>query len=84
MADARPFEILGLQQVAIGGTDKEALHRLWVGLLGVAITGHFRSEAENVDEDIAELGAGPGRVELDLMVPIERVELTPASFGQYR
>lgn len=32
---------------------------------------HFRSEKENVDEDILRLGAGPLAVELDLMQPID-------------
>ncbi|MDH0866652.1 VOC family protein [Mitsuaria sp. GD03876] len=73
----RPFRILGLQQVAIGGPDKAALRRLWVDVLGLAVVGQFRSERENVDEDICELGHGPGRVELDLMQPLDP-EKTPA------
>ena len=71
MTDTRPFRVLGLQQVAIGGTDKDALRGLWSDLLGVPIKGHYRSERENVDEDIAVLGLGLGQVELDLMVPID-------------
>ncbi|MFO7564507.1 MAG: VOC family protein [Enhygromyxa sp.] len=67
MSEPRPFRILGLQQVAIGGTDKSALRSLWVDLLGVPAHSSYRSEAENVDEDILELGA----VELDLMQPID-------------
>ena len=67
----RPFRILGLQQIAVGGRDKAALRRLWVELLGVRSTGTFRSEAENVDEDILTLGAGPLAVEVDLMQPID-------------
>lgn len=55
----------------MGGTDKESLRGLWVDLLGVGIESHYRSERENVDEDIAVLGRGVGRVELDLMVPID-------------
>ena len=31
----RPFRVLGLQQIAIGGLDKGALTGLWTGLLGV-------------------------------------------------
>ncbi|MBX7080898.1 MAG: VOC family protein [Nannocystaceae bacterium] len=73
--DARPFRILGLQQVAIGGTDKDALRELWSSLLGVprreGAAGQFRSERENVDEDILVLGAGAAEIELDLMVPID-------------
>ena len=50
----RPFEVLGLQQIAIGGPSKDALRHLWVDLFGVTQTGTFRSERENVDEDILE------------------------------
>jgi lactoylglutathione lyase len=67
----RPFRILGLQQIAVGSRDKSALRRLWVDLLGLELAGSFRSERENVDEDIATLGAGPHRVEVDLMQPID-------------
>jgi len=67
----RPFRILGIQQVAIGGESKERLRRLWVDLLGLEVTGSFRSERENVDEDICALGRGPLRVEVDLMEPID-------------
>ncbi len=68
---SRPFRVLGLQQVAIGGPDKQALRRLWVDLLGLPVTGHFRAERENVDEDICTLGAGAHAVEVDLMQPID-------------
>ena len=68
---ARPFRVLGLQQVAVGGRDKAALRRLWCDLLGLPLTGSFRSERENVDEDIAVAGVGPFRVEVDLMQPID-------------
>ena len=67
----RPFRILGIQQVAIGGESKERLRRLWVDLLGLEVTGSFRSERENVDEDIATIGAGPMKVEVDLMQPLD-------------
>lgn len=67
----RPFRILGIQQIAVGASDKERLRRLWVDLLGLSVIGNFRSEAENVDEDIAVLGSGPLRVEVDLMQPID-------------
>jgi len=67
----RPFSILGLQQIAVGATDKSALRRLWVDMLGLRVEGTFRSESENVDEDIAAAGHGPFRVEVDLMQPID-------------
>ena len=67
----RPFRIIGLQQIAIGGTDKTALRRLWVDLLGADPIGNFRNDNENVDEDIVSLGEGLGSVEIDLMQPID-------------
>ncbi|MFT7324511.1 MAG: lactoylglutathione lyase [Rhodoferax sp.] len=67
----RPFKVLGIQQIAIGGTDKARLQTLWVDMLGLEVTGTFRSERENVDEDICSLGQGPYKVEVDLMQPID-------------
>ena len=67
----RPFRVLGLQQIAVGGTDKERLRELWVDTLGLSAGGNYRSESENVDEDIAFLGDGPFKVEVDLMQPID-------------
>ena len=68
---ARPFRVLGVQQVAIGGRSKAALRTLWVDMLGLELTGSFRSERENVDEDICAIGHGAMRVEVDLMEPID-------------
>ena len=48
----RPFKVLGIQQIAIGGPDKKRLQKLWVDMLGLEVTGTFQSERENVDEDI--------------------------------
>ena len=67
----RPFTVLGIQQVAIGGRSKAKLRTLWVDMLGLELTGNFRSERENVDEDICALGSGPTKVEIDLMEPID-------------
>ncbi len=67
----RPFRVLGVQQVAVGGLDKGRLRTLWVDLLGLTATGRYRSERENVDEDILALGSGPTRVEVDLMQPLD-------------
>lgn len=67
----RPFRVLGVQQIAVGGPDKGPLRRLWGDLLGLAAVGSYRSEQENVDEDILEVGAGAARVEIDLMQPID-------------
>jgi lactoylglutathione lyase len=68
---ARPFKILGLQQIAIGGPDKQRLRSLWVDVLGLTVTGRFVSERENVDEDICTLGGGVQAVEVDLMQPLD-------------
>ena len=67
----RPFKLLGIQQIAIGATDKKALQKLWVDLFGLQVTGHFSSERENVDEDICAIGSGPFKVEVDLMQPLD-------------
>ncbi len=70
-AAAKPFRILGLQQVAIGGPDKERLKALWVDMLGLTVKGNYVSERENVDEDICALGTGPTAIEVDLMQPLD-------------
>jgi lactoylglutathione lyase len=67
----RPFKILGVQQIAVGGLDKDRLRTLWVDTLGLELDGNYRSEKENVDEDIAFLGEGAHRVEVDLMQPLD-------------
>ncbi|MFZ4482030.1 MAG: VOC family protein [Rhodoferax sp.] len=73
----RPFKVLGIQQIAIGGPDKKRLQKLWVEMLGLEITGTFRSERENVDEDICAIGSGPFKVEVDLMQPVD-IDKKPA------
>ena len=67
----RPFRVLGIQQIAIGGPDKKRLRKLWVDLFGLEVTGTYKSESENVDEDICALGTGPLKVEVDLMQPLD-------------
>ncbi|MBL8367035.1 MAG: VOC family protein [Candidatus Accumulibacter sp.] len=67
----RPFKVLGIQQIAIGAPDKMKLRKLWIDMLGLEITGNFVSERENVDEDIAAIGSGPFKVEVDLMQPVD-------------
>ena len=78
----RPFKVLGIQQIAIGAADKARLRTLWVDMLGLAVTGQFVSERENVDEDICTIGSGPFKVEVDLMQPLDMnkkpaVHITP-------
>lgn len=70
-ATARPFRVLGLQQVAIGGPSKAALQKLWVDCLGLTKVGDFRSEKENVDEDVLKAGKGDWAVEVDIMQPLD-------------
>jgi len=73
----KPFKILGIQQIAIGGPDKTRLQKLWVDIFGLSIKSTFVSERENVDEDICALGSGPTAVEVDLMQPLD-IEKKPA------
>ena len=67
----RPFKVLGIQQIAIGGPSKDKLKTLWVDMLGLEVTGNFVSERENVDEDICVMGRGVHEVEVDLMQPLD-------------
>ena len=67
----RPFKVLGVQQIAIGGPSKDRLRTLWVDMFGLEVTGNFVSERENVDEVITAMGKGPFKVEVDLMQPLD-------------
>jgi lactoylglutathione lyase len=71
VSSSRPFQVLGIQQVAIGGLDKNKLRAFWVDLMGLRFGHSYTSESENVDEDICETGAGAFTVEVDLMQPID-------------
>lgn len=78
----RPFRVLGVQQVALGGPDKSALAHLWTDLLGVPKVHSFSSASENVDEDVLQIGTGSTAVEIDLMQPLDidakpRVHIPP-------
>jgi lactoylglutathione lyase len=68
---SRPFRVLGLQQIAVGSPSKERLRTLWLDCLGLELVGSFTSERENVDEDIAVVGQGDARCEVDLMQPLD-------------
>ena len=67
----RPFRVLGVQHIAIGAADKSRLLTLWRDMLGVTVTSNYKSERENVDEDITRLGRGALAVEIDLMQPLD-------------
>ena len=71
MSDSRPFQVLGVQQIAVGGLDKQKLHRFWVDIMGLRFGHSYQSESEKVDEDICATGHGPFAVEVDLMQPID-------------
>jgi lactoylglutathione lyase len=71
VSNPRPFQVLGVQQIAIGGLDKSKLRAFWVDLMGLRFGHSYTSENENVDEDICETGVGPFTVEVDLMQPLD-------------
>ena len=71
MSESRPFNVLGVQRVAIGGLDKNKLRAFWVDIMGLRYGHSYKSEKENVDEDICETGVGAFTVEVDLMQPID-------------
>lgn len=68
---SRPFKLLGLQQIAIGGLDKSKLSKFWGDVLGLEKIGDYQSENENVDEDIYRCGKGVHAIEVDLMQPLD-------------
>ena len=73
----RPFNVLGVQQVAVGSLNKDALAKFWVDVMGLTKVTSFKSERENVDEDVLECGRGLlGKVEVDIMTPLD-VEISP-------
>ncbi|MCG8696715.1 MAG: VOC family protein, partial [Bacteroidales bacterium] len=67
----RPFKVLGIQQIAIGGEDKSKLAKFWVDIMGLSTVKTFKSERENVDEDVLKIGEGPHAVEVDIMQPLD-------------
>jgi len=69
--EARPFRVLGVQQIAIGGLDRAPLRHLWCDLLGLTAHGSYESAAENVSEDILNVGHPKVPVEIDLMQPLD-------------
>jgi lactoylglutathione lyase len=67
----RPFSVLGIQQIAIGGEDKGKLAKFWIDIMGLEKVKTFKSEMENVDEDVLKIGDGPHAVEVDIMQPVD-------------
>ena len=89
MDSHRPFQVLGIQQIAVGAADKSRLRSFWIDLLGLEYHKTFISETENVDEDICVMGSGDFAVEVDLMQPLDntvkpRVDLPALNFVTYR
>ena len=70
-SSTRKFNILGIQQIAIGGSSKSALSNLWVDIFGLNKISTFISEKENVDEDILSIGKGAHAIEIDIMQPLD-------------
>ena len=69
----RPFQILGLQQIAVGSLSKESMSNIWIDVFGISKLGTYKSEKENVDEDILKIGPkdSPYAIEVDLMTPLD-------------
>jgi lactoylglutathione lyase len=68
---AKPFRILGVQQIAIGSVEKGPLRILWQDIFGFKPYASKRLEKENVEEDILKIGPAPYEIEVDLMTPID-------------
>ena len=69
--EPRPFRVLGVQQIAIGGLDRALLRHLWCDLLGLSQQGSYQSATENVIEDILRVGPAAAPIEIDLMQPLD-------------
>ena len=69
--ESRPFRVLGVQQIAIGGPSKKALGGLWHELLGITKLGEHTSSVDNVAQDVLSVGPRPFNVEIDLMQPLD-------------
>lgn len=67
----RPFKILGVHHIAIGGLDMDKLRHLWGDVLGLPLGAPFVLESENVKGSIARLGDGASTVEVDLLQPLD-------------
>ena len=70
----RPFRVLGIQQIAIGSTERGPLNHLWENIFGLQPSPIHRLEKENVEECIIKLGPQNQNskfdIEIDLMTPI--------------
>jgi lactoylglutathione lyase len=71
---AKPYKILGVQQIAIGCVERESLDKLWKDVFGLKPHDTVTIEKENVIEDIVQLGPSPYTVEIDLMTPFDSMK----------
>ena len=55
----------------MGGLNKSELIFLWQDIFGLKQVGTYKSEPENVDENIFKLGDGTSAIEIDIMQPID-------------
>ena len=68
----RPFKVLGIQQIAIGGPSKDKLRTLWVDSSASTSRATFVSRArERRRGHLRAWAAGPFKVEVDLMQPLD-------------
>ncbi|RYH14961.1 hypothetical protein EON65_32635 [archaeon] len=52
-SDGRPFRVLGVQQIAVGGLNKAELSNFWVTGLGIEKVGTYKSEVTISTKDQA-------------------------------
>lgn len=58
--------------MALGNLNKGDLQKFWGDILGLQKVTSFKSERENVDEDVLVVGRGIlGKVEVDIMTPLD-------------
>lgn len=67
----RPFQILGVQQIAIGAESFGPVLHLWKELLGLVETGSFESIGENVKEKVLRIEKERPGIEIDIMEPFD-------------
>lgn len=63
----KPFQIMGIDHVAIGALDKTGLVEFWTDILGGNVIREASAPGENTDEVVVEFGTS----HIDLMSPID-------------
>ena len=64
---AKPFQIMGIDHIAIGALDKTGLVEFWTEILGGHVVSENSAPGENTDETVVEFGES----HIDLMSPID-------------